>query len=81
MNNERQLATFCKNVTYLREKKQLTKKQMANIMGVNVNTLNSIENGVVPSKLSSRVLINLYNHFHISLDTFFNKDLENVFEE
>ena len=69
MNINQQLQSLCRNVAYLRKKHGLTQSQMANIMGVGIGTVRSLERGIVPPRMKACVLCRLHDYFHISADT------------
>lgn len=54
---------FTHNVKWLRQHHSLTKKEMAQIMGISRNTLNRLERGEDLSNISVLVLIRLINYF------------------
>ena len=62
---EEEISNFCKNVGELRFKNKLTKKEMADILGTSVRSITLIEKGIIPPRLSVRVLVNIYNYFNI----------------
>ena len=55
------------NVLYLRKKHKITKKEMAEILGIGIKTLNKIEQGLLPPTLSVEVLFSIREHFGIPL--------------
>lgn len=55
---------FC-NIAGLRRYYGYSKKYMATLLGIGVKTLDKIEAGVVPPRLSAEILVSLYRHFHI----------------
>ena len=57
---------FCYNVKRLRDEHNLSKKQMAKIMGVGTKTLTSIENGAIPPRASAEIILKICDHFSIS---------------
>lgn len=59
---------FCVNVYYLRKKHGLSKREMAQILGVGIKTLNVLEEGVLPQRLGCAVLVRASEHFGISTD-------------
>ena len=56
---------FCENVKYLRSVNNLSKTAMAKKMGVCRKTLESIEYGIIPEKITCKVLFNIYTNFGI----------------
>ncbi len=54
------------NIKHLRISNNISKKQMAKMLGIGLKTLNKIENGEMPPKLGASVLCNISKHFNIS---------------
>lgn len=69
---------FCQNVKLLREVCGLSKKEMAKICGIGVNSLSKIESGVLPPKLSCVMVINLADYFKLNADIFFSKSFNEL---
>lgn len=61
------------NIIYLRKKHKVSKKEMAEILGTGIKTLNNIEKGVLPPRLNVRVLFRIYDCFGISPDYIVSK--------
>ncbi len=55
------------NILYLRKKHNLTKKEMSLILGVGIKTLNELEQGLLPPRLSVSVLFKIKDSFGVSL--------------
>ncbi len=64
-DTKKELQTFSYNVAWLRKKNGLTKKKMAQILGIGVVSLNKIERGEVPPRTSVEILFKIYNYFNI----------------
>ena len=75
MNNE--IRIFCNNIKALRQQNKLTKVKMCKILRISTRSLNMIENGILPPKISCEVLIRACRYFSI-----FPKDIlsENIAE-
>lgn len=58
-------AIFMDNIAWLREQSGLSKKTMAELLHIGVNTLTKIEQGEMPPNLSSGVLVQIQNVFDI----------------
>ncbi len=56
---------FMFNVVWLRKEYGLSKKKMAKILGISAGTLNKIEKGELPPRLSVEIVFNIYNYFGI----------------
>lgn len=76
MNDKDGRIIFCENVKKLRLTHKLTKKRMAEIMGVSVKTLTKIENCEFPKRLSVIVAIKLMQYFKIYPDKLFETQPE-----
>ena len=46
------IRVFCENVKKIRENKKLSKRAMAELLGISVYSLNLLERGKVPHRLS-----------------------------
>jgi len=60
-----ELDVFCRNVKTLRERHGLSKKEMAKILGVGVESLTKIEQGIIPRRASVSIVIKLAQHCNI----------------
>ncbi len=56
---------FCENIRLLRQAHLLSKKEMADIMGINVKTLDMLEGNILPKHLSTGAIFRLAEHFDI----------------
>ena len=65
---------FVGNVTWLRKQHGFSKKQMAQILGICIGSLNKIENGQLPSRLGIGILHRIHAHFGISATELIEKD-------
>ena len=72
MNIEINVRLFCQNVKYLRVKYKLTKKEMSNILGISVRSLNLIEQEIIPPRLRCDIIFNLYDKFGITPSILFS---------
>lgn len=78
MNNEKarqERQILCRNILLLRQIYGLTKKRMSQILGISVYSLNKIEQGKLPPRLSVSVVFRIYEYFGVlpfsqSLDSF-----------
>ncbi len=57
---------FCRNILLLRKSHGLSKKEMSQILGISICSLNKIEQGELPPRLSVSVVFQLYKFFGIS---------------
>ena len=59
------VSVFCRNISGLRKQYGYSKKEMAQLLGIGIRSLNKIECGVLPPRLTVDVLFAVYEHFHI----------------
>ena len=69
-----ELANFCTNIKKLRAEHQLSKTEMAKILGVSVASLNKLENGVMP-RISCEVVYRMMDYFHLPAEGVFGDDV------
>lgn len=62
---DRELDIFMKNIVWLRKKNELTKKEMAKILGISVCSLNKIEKGVFPPRTKVDIVVAIHCRFGI----------------
>lgn len=73
---DRQLENFVHNVVWLRKHYGISKKKMAEILGIGVASLNKIEDGFLPPKIG----INIFLIFIVTLVSHRNFNLSNALE-
>ena len=66
MKSKYYINLFCENIKYLRKKHNLSKAEMAKRLNVGIGSITSIENGILPPRLSTRVLITIEESFNVS---------------
>ncbi|MBE6654855.1 MAG: helix-turn-helix transcriptional regulator [Ruminococcaceae bacterium] len=76
MNYKKETQFFCENIKYLRKKHSLSLTSMAKKMGVSKKTLESIEQGVIPERMTCRVLFNISKNFGIEPPEMLSEFLE-----
>ncbi|MBQ9746286.1 MAG: helix-turn-helix transcriptional regulator [Clostridia bacterium] len=78
MNNEnrKEIETFLHNIAWLRKHHGISKRKMAKILHISTSTLNKIESGVLPPKMSANVIWRIKVHFDIAPDEQFQINLE-----
>ncbi len=54
------------NIKWLRKHHGISKKRMAQIMGIGIGSLNQLERGSVPQRLTVTVLFAIEDHFGIA---------------
>ena len=69
------IENFCRNVVYLRHLHKLTRREMAQILGISVETLGKIERQALPFRITVAMLCSLCHHFGLSMDTVMKCDL------
>ncbi|MGN0570719.1 MAG: helix-turn-helix domain-containing protein [Candidatus Fimenecus sp.] len=65
MKKTEELQIFCKNITDLRVKNNLTQKEMAEKLGIAPASISMLEQGIVPPKLGCAIFVSIYKHFGI----------------
>ena len=68
---KREVHLFCENVKALRQRENLSKKEMAKRLGIGVGSLTQLERGTLPPRLRCNVLLKIYNCFGVSPDRMF----------
>lgn len=58
-----ELTIFTKNIIYLRNKNNLSKKEMAKLIGIGTGSLNKLEKGEIPERMSVEVVFEICNAF------------------
>jgi len=56
---------FCENMRRLRNSKRLSKAQMAKELSIDVRTLNKLEAGIFPPRLTCSILFRILQKFDI----------------
>ena len=60
-----ELQILCKNIRYLREKHNLSRKEMAGRLHIGVGSLKKMEEGEVPPRMGVEILFHIYRCFGI----------------
>ena len=63
---EAEFEIFGYNVAWLRKRYGLSKKEMAEIMGIGVGSLTKVERGEIPPQMKVDVLVKIYRRFGIT---------------
>lgn len=58
-----------RNISILRQRANLSKKDMATLLHISTHSLTELENGKMPPRMSYEVLLHIYEHFHILPNT------------
>ena len=69
--NREEIAVFCQNIKILREKYDLSKKEMAKILGIGVAGLKKLEQGIISPRASVEIIFNLSRHFKVKPNKLF----------
>ena len=70
-----EITTFCKNIKFLRERNQISKKMMCKILKIGAKSLNKIENGILPPRTRCDVLIRACCFFNLTPQDLLSKDI------
>ncbi len=68
---QREVHFFCENVKALRQRENLSKKEMAKRLGIGIGSLTRIENGKLPPRLRCDILIKIYILFGVTPENMF----------
>ncbi len=68
-----EIKQFLVNVAYLRKRHNLSKKEMAQILGIGIGSYNKLEQGILPERLSVDVIFNITDYFKIPPANLFQK--------
>lgn len=63
---ENEIDNFLGNIAYLRKQNKLSKRKMAQMLGISVKCLNGIENGELPPNIGVNVIFNIEKNFGVS---------------
>ena len=63
--NRRQFLNLCALIRELRQRHNLSQREMAALLGVGVHTLRQLEAGRVPPRVSVRIVYRIYDAFGI----------------
>lgn len=78
MKETREMEIFLKNVMWLREHYGISKKHMAELLGIGIASLNKIENGEMPKRLGVEIVFKIYDVFKILPKNQFALELWNL---
>ena len=73
MNNKEEITAFMENVAFLRRQNKLTKKKMCEILGIGILSLNKIEKGQLPKRITVEVIFKIKKYFGINASELFKK--------
>lgn len=75
MNQNEWEKNLLHNVAWLRKRRGLSKKEMAQKLGIGLDSLNKIECGELPAKLGVEVLFRIDREFGIDPQTLLEQEL------
>ncbi len=70
-----EMEIFLKNVTWIRRHYGLSKKRMAELLGIGIASLNKIENGEMPQRLGVEIVFRICDKFGLSPEEQFSQKL------
>ena len=76
MKKETEIMFFCENIKALRKINNLSKKEMAKLIGIGTKSLTLIENGRLPPRLGCDVLFEIQKNFGIAPKTMFSENMQ-----
>ena len=76
MKKETEIMFFCENIKALRKINNLSKKEMAKLIGIGTKSLTLIENGRLPPRLGCDVLFEIQKKFGIVPKTMFSENMQ-----
>ena len=76
MNDQTEISILCENVKRLRKRENLSKKEMARLMGIGVRSITMLENGVLPIRMKANALWYLKWRFGITIEELLSKIIE-----
>lgn len=68
---QNQIVVLCRNISWLRKKHGLSKKKMAEILGVGVKTITLMEEDILPCRVGCDMLFNASEHFSVAVSELF----------
>ena len=63
--NDTEFVIFQNNIKFLRKKENLSKKDMAKLLQISVNSLNKIESGIMPERLGIGIVFRIQQVFGV----------------
>lgn len=61
-----EIKNLANNIVRIRKEYGLSKKEMAKILGISIESLRKIEKGEIPLKMSVEVIFEIYDYFGIT---------------
>ena len=75
-NCKNEFEIFTSNIAFIRRKYGISKKQMSKLLGISVRSLNVIEGGEMPPRLTADIIVNVWTEFHLRPSDLFERRLE-----
>ena len=69
-------AIFLHNIAWLRKHYGISKRRMAELLGIGLWSLNKIEKGEIPPRLDAHIIFAVSKHFGIPVSELFSISLE-----
>lgn len=64
-NHKIDVLIFCENIRFLRKQNNLSQAEMAELLGIGIKSLRSLEKDRIPSRLSCDILFRIYTAFGV----------------
>ena len=74
--NDEDIENLIQNIKFLKKKNMLSKRKMADILGISIYSLNIIEKGEIPVRLTVDAIFGLSDYFKIKPAELLSKRLE-----
>lgn len=75
MTTKTDIIIFCKSIKNIRIINKMSKRQFAKMLHISEKSLSMIENGKMPPRLSTSVIMDIYDCFGIIPKKLFNGDM------
>ncbi len=72
---KQEMDNFAYNIKFLREKHNISKTKMSDILGISFNSLNKIESGQMPKRMSVDVVFRAEQYFGVKCHLLFKNKL------
>ena len=78
MSKDKDIEILTKNIKWIREKNDISKKKMSEILNIGIKSLNKLEEGILPPRMSAKVLFRLQEKFKIPVCDLLEKFLSDM---
>ena len=72
-NIKKDLETLAKNIKQLRKNNHISKEKMSKILNIDMETMNKIEENIIPKELTSEIFYYIYDYFNIKPSELFSE--------